>query len=170
MRWKRILAIFALSGAVMLTALRVVPGATVASLLAQAGYLLLLPWLVALVSFPVGTLARGLVDAFRRAPLRGETSARVLRSLGGLTWVAGLLGLWASFHVGQMSLFTTASSARGRVDFAGAMPGIIAAMCVPVALALVFRLTFYDPLARAVEAAAGLDGGAAANQSAQDIP
>lgn len=153
MQWKRILILFALSGAVMLAALWAVPGSGAPNLLFQAGCLLLLPWLAALITFPLRALGRGLLDALRRAPVGGKTSAHVLRSLGGLTWVAGLLALLGSF---QKALSIMAMS-RGNFDVAAALPGIIPAMLVPVAFALVFRLTIYDPPARALEAAGGLD-------------
>lgn len=154
MPWKRILILFALSGAVTLAARWIVPGSDVRNLLLQAGCLLLLPWLAAPISFPLRSLGRGLLDALRRAPVGGETSAHVLRSLGGLTWVAGLLALVGSFY----KAVNTMAWSRVDVDVAAALPGIIPAMLVPVAFALVIRLTIYDPPARALEVAAKLDG------------
>jgi len=151
MQWPRIVILFVLSGGVALLALLVVPGADPASLLAQAECLLLLPWLAALVSFPLKALGRGILDGFRRAPLGGEISARVLRSLGGLTWAAGLLCLLVSY----LQAIQTMAMSRGNVDLAAAVPGIIAAMLVPVAFALILRLALYDRAARALEAACG---------------
>ena len=148
----RILCLAGTWTVLLLVGLRMVPSARDLLDLPVLAYVLFLPWLGALAVHPPAAFMAALRDACAARPEelpaeRRAASAVVLRGLGRLALVAGILGFFAAV----IATFNTLSASAGQaspMEVVGHLPGMLIA---PV-YGLAFKSFLYDFLAD------GLDG------------
>jgi len=149
MAWIRLGSLVILTGGLWFVAWIAVPGTDVVSLAQMAAFVIVLPWLITFVAYGPRALLVAMADLGRRASDRVDVSAKVLHTLGGLTWAAGILGAYGTTF--QFLVWFPKDGRPSNLGLYDIPLRAIAAMLVPPALALIVRLTLYDPLARALE-------------------
>lgn len=150
--WKRLARVTLMTGSgwFLVLAWFLIPGADLASLLRMAAFVVGLPWIVTSVAYGPRALFGAVAAAGRRDADPGRVSARVVHTLGGLTWAAGLLGVYGTCYLARTTSIRVVASFPAPSAYALPL-ALISAMLVPPAFALIVRLTLYDPLARALE-------------------
>lgn len=133
--------------------------------LQAAAFVLLLPWPAALIGFAPRELIQALRDGLEWAPEslpedRRRRSARILRSLGGLAFVAGVFCGFFSFVAAQNAAVVKEAGLSYR-DFTRAL----GTMLLGPAYGLALRAFFYEPLADVLEAGAPETGAGPARAS-----
>ncbi len=93
-------------------ALRIVPGTTAGLQIRMMVFVLLGPWLFALIVVHPGRLASALSSVFSGRPGKGITTLHVLEFLAWMTITAGAVGAFGSF----ISFYYAASESHGAVD------------------------------------------------------
>jgi len=104
-------------------------------------FVLVTPWVIALVVIRPAQLASAFATAFLgRIPRYDPAILRVLEFLGGMTVTVGSVGAFGSLFV--------SFEAMGYVEYVirEDVPGVVAAMIVPVAFALIVRLALFEPV------------------------
>ena len=137
----------------ILVGLEMVPTAGDLFDLPVLAYVLFLPWLGALAVHSPAALMAAMRDAWtaRAEELPAErraASAVVLRGLGGLSLVAGLLGFFAA----AIAMFQTLTASAGQaspMEIIGGLPGMLIAPVYGLAL----KTFLYDFLADALDGA-----------------
>lgn len=137
----RIVVAAALTVLLNVAALRMVPGATAAVQIRMMAFVLVAPWLIALVVVRPAQLVDAFAAAFLgRTPGEGSATLRVLEFLGGMTVTAGAVGALGSLFASYEALGWIKYVIREDVH------GVVAAMILPPAFALIVRLTLFEPV------------------------
>ena len=136
----------------LLVGLEMVPSARDLFNLPVLAYVLFLPWLGSLAVHSTASLTAALRDAFASRPEelpaeRRADSASVLRGLGALSLVAGLLGFFAAV-IATFQTLTASAGQASPMEVVGGLPGMLIAPVYGLAL----KTFLYDFLAD------GLDG------------
>jgi len=149
MAWSRLGSLVIFTGGLWIVACIAVPGTDVVSLAQMAAFVIVLPWLITFVAYGPCALLVATADRGHRASNRVHVSANVLRTLGGLTWAAGIMGAYGTTL--QLLVSFPEDGLPDNLGLYDVPLRAISAMLVPPAFALIVRLTLYDPLARALE-------------------
>lgn len=121
--------------------------------LRTAAWVVLFPWLVAWIGFPLRDIGAALGDAsrlnVRDLPLeRRMQSARVLRAVGGLTLATGIVAFFGTY----INLLSGIAMTTRTVTTADYMNGLGAMLLAPL-YGLALRAFLYDPVAASIEGA-----------------
>ena len=146
-----------LTVALLVAALAIVPGTTVGVQVRQLMYVLVVPWLIALLAIRPSKLWSALCATAGGSVREGLATARVLELVGGLTIAAGAIGAIGSFVSFAQSWLSIANVGQSEIMhriFLGQeacwLMGAVAAALVPPALALIWRLFLYRSVARSL--------------------